>query len=129
MVPPPPPPKKKGEPQVGRRLFGVHLLLLHFKFQFSKSIKSSTFHIFLNLTYPFRKNISFPECPNITQKVTQNHQTVINEISRGIWCCLKRDRDIGRVRRRQTAFTCTPALMENALFVYFILFIRNLRSC
>ena len=30
-------------------------LILHFKFQFSKSIKSSTFHIFLNLTCPLRK--------------------------------------------------------------------------
>ena len=49
----------KREPQVGRGLFGVHLLILQFKFQFSKSIKSSTFHIFLNLTYPLRKNISF----------------------------------------------------------------------
>ena len=45
----------KTEPQVGSRLFGICLLILHFKFQFSKSIKSSTFHIFLNLTYPLRK--------------------------------------------------------------------------
>ena len=40
------PPKR--EPQVGRGLFGVHLLILHFKFQFSKSIKpvclQETFH-------------------------------------------------------------------------------------
>ena len=60
------------------------LLILHFKFQFSKSIKSSTFHIFLNLTYPLRQNISFPKCPKITQKFTQNRQTVVNEISREI---------------------------------------------
>ena len=40
------------EPQVRRGLFGVRLLILHFKFKFTKSIKSSTFHIFLNLTYP-----------------------------------------------------------------------------
>ena len=54
----------KAELQAGRGLFGVHLRILHFKFQFSKSIKSSTFHIFLNLTYPFRKNISvFPKIP------------------------------------------------------------------
>ena len=33
----------------------------HFNFQFSKSIRSSTFHIFVNLTYPLRKNISFPK--------------------------------------------------------------------
>ena len=73
-------PRQK-EPQVGRGLFGIRLLILHFKFQFSKSIKSSTFHIFLNLTYPLRKNISFPK---ITQKFTQNHQTEVNEMSRDI---------------------------------------------
>ena len=49
------------EPQVGRGLFGIRVLILHFKFQFSKSVKSSTFHIFLNLTYPLRKNLSFPK--------------------------------------------------------------------
>ena len=63
----------------------------------------------------------------------QNCQAVVNEISRGIWRCLKRDRDIGRkavLSDVTTAFTCTPALMENALFVYsirYILFIRKLR--
>ena len=45
----------KREPQVASRLFGVHRLILHFKFQFTKSIKSSTLHISLNLTYPLRK--------------------------------------------------------------------------
>ena len=43
-------------------------LIPHFKFQFSKSIKSSTFHIFLNLTYPLRKNMSIPKCPKIYTK-------------------------------------------------------------
>ena len=103
----------KREPQVARGLFGIRLLILHFKFQFSKSIKSSTFHIFLNLTYPLRKNICFPKCPKITQKFTQNRQTVVNEISREISCRLKRDRDIGRkavLSDVKTAFTCTPAL-------------------
>ena len=63
-------------------LFGV--LLLQFftsNFQFSKSIKSSTFRVFLNLNYPFRKNISFPKCQKITQKFTQNRQTVVMVIS------------------------------------------------
>ena len=46
---------KRAEPQVGSGLFGIRLLILHFKFQFTKSIKSSTFHISLNLTYPLRK--------------------------------------------------------------------------
>ena len=56
------------EPQVRRGLFGVRLSFLHFKFQFSKSIKSSTFHIFFNLTYPFRKNLM--------QKMSQNHPKI-----------------------------------------------------
>ena len=85
----------KKEPQVRRGLFGVRLLILHFKFQFSKSIKSSTFHIFLNLTYPLRKNISFTKCSKITQKFTQNHKTLVNVLSGGIWRFLKRERDIG----------------------------------
>ena len=46
-------------------------LILHFKFQFSKSIKSSIFHIFLILTYPLRK-ISLSQN---AQKFTQNRQT------------------------------------------------------
>ena len=80
----------KKEPQVRGRL-----LILHFKFQFCKSFKSSAFHIFLNLTYPLRKNISFTKCPKITQKFTQNHKTLVNVLSGGIWRCLKRERDIG----------------------------------
>ena len=111
----PPPPHKKREPQIGRGLFGVHLLILHFRFQFSKSIKTSTFHTFLSLTYPFRKNISYPKCPKITQIFTQNCQTVVNKITRGIWRCLKCYRDIvGKavLSDVKTAFTCTPALKE-----------------
>ena len=69
---PPPPSKKKIEPQVGRGLFGVRLLILHFKFQFFKSIKSSTFHIFLNLTYPLRKKIIFPKMPKKLHKTTKH---------------------------------------------------------
>ena len=41
------PPKES--PRLLGDCFGVHLLILHLKFQFTKSIKSSTFHIFLNL--------------------------------------------------------------------------------
>ena len=48
------------------------VLILDFKFQFSKSIKSSTFHIFLNLAYPLRKNISFPKYPKGHVKRRQN---------------------------------------------------------
>ena len=61
------------EPQVDRGLFGVRLLILHFKFQFSKSIKSSIFHTFLNLTYPLRKKMYLSQN---TQKSSKNlHKT------------------------------------------------------
>ena len=76
-------------------------------------MKSSTFHIFLDLTYPLRKYLSFPKHLKITQKFTQNCQIVDNVISEGIWRRLKRDRDIGRkavLSDVKTAFTLTPAL-------------------
>ena len=57
----------KREPQVGSGLFGIRLLLLHFTF--SKSIKSSTFHSFLNLTYPLRKKNLFPKMPKDQPKI------------------------------------------------------------
>ena len=86
----------KMSPRLVGDCFGVRLLILHFKFQFSKSImKSSTYHTFLNLTYPLRRNISFPKCPKITQKFTQNRKTFVYVLNRGIWRCLKRERDIG----------------------------------
>ena len=56
-------------------------LILHFKFQFSKSIKSSTFHIFLNLTYPLRKQYLFPKMPKNHPKIYTKPQTVVNEMS------------------------------------------------
>ena len=59
----------KREPQVGSGLFGIRLLMLHFKFQFTKSIKSATFQISLNLTYPLRKKYLFP-------KMHKNHPKI-----------------------------------------------------
>ena len=59
----------KREPQAGSGLFGIRLLILHFKFQFIKSIKSSTFHISLNLTYPLRKKYLFPKMPKNHPKI------------------------------------------------------------
>ena len=123
------------ESQVGRGLFdirvlilhikfqfsNIRVLILHIKFQFSKSVKSSTFHIFLNLTYPLRKNLSFPKHLKITQKFTQNCQIVDNVISIGIWRRLKRDRDIGRkavLSNVKTAFTFTPALSFSTYPIY-----------
>ena len=92
---------------VGRGLFSVHLTILHFKFQFSKSVKSSTFHIFLNLTYPLRKNL--PKCPKIYTKL-RNIGYCFRE---RIWCCLKCEQDIGRktmLSNIKTAFRQNPAL-------------------
>ena len=103
----------KREPQFGRGLFGVHLLILRFKFQFSKSIESSQsndlsldlqhsqFHLFFKKTF-----LVSQKCPKIT---AQNRKTLVNEISRRIWRCLKRERD--RYRQKcpvsdvKTAFT------------------------
>ena len=101
------------EPQVRRELFGVRLLILHFKFQFSESIKSSTFHIFFNLTYPFRKKISFKKCQKISQKFTQNRKTLVNVLNGGIWCCLKLERNIdtkATLSDVKTTFGWNPAL-------------------
>ena len=60
------------EPQVSKGLFGVRLLILHFNFQFSKFIKSSTFHIFLNLTYPLRKK---SHSKNVQKSLKNLHKT------------------------------------------------------
>ena len=56
----------------------------------------------------------------ITHKFTQNRQTVVMVISIEIYRCLKRDRDIGRkaaLSDVKTAFACTPALTQLAIFV------------
>ena len=59
----------KREPQVASRLFGVHRLILHFKFQFSKSTKSSTFHIFfMQFNLSFQKKYLFPKMPKKSPK-------------------------------------------------------------
>ena len=112
--PPPPPPNKKGSPRlVGDCLVSFYQFFTsNFNFPIHQIFR--IFHIFLNLTYPLRKNISFPKCPEITQKFSQNRQTVIMVISIQILRCLKRDRDIGRkavLSDIKTAFTCTPALL------------------
>ena len=97
----------KKEPQVGRGLIGVRLLILHFKFQFFKSIKSSTFHI------------SFTKCPKITQKFTQNRKTFFKVLNGGIWRCLKRERDIGtgHVQRRQNSLHLISPLNKGEIIV------------
>ena len=53
--------------------------------------------------------------PKNHPRIYQNRQTVVNEMSRGIKRCLKRDRDFDRkavLSDVKTAFTCTPALRD-----------------
>ena len=61
--------------------------------------------------------------PETHPKITQNRQTVVNEISREIKRCLKRDRDIGRkavLSDVKTAFVFNPALkVIKKLVIYF----------
>ena len=64
------------EPRVRRGLFGVRLLILHFKFQFSKSISQNA-----------------QKSPNTLQKTAKH--CMVNVLNGGIWHCLKRERDIG----------------------------------
>ena len=49
----------------------------------------------------------------MSKKFTQNRKTLVNVLSRGIWCCLKRERDIGTkatLSDVKTAFRWNPAL-------------------
>lgn len=61
----PPPPKNKAPG--GGALFGVHVLIPHFKFQSSKSIKPSTFH-------PLRK---ISRSQNAQKSLKNLHKTAI----------------------------------------------------
>ena len=49
----------------------------------------------------------------IKQKFTQNRKTLVNVLIEGIWCCLKREQDIGAkatLSDVKTAFSWNPAL-------------------
>ena len=104
------------EPQVGRGLFGIRLLILHFKFQFSKSIKSSTFHYFSQFNLSFEKKYLFPKMP-------KNHPKIYTKPpNRGEW---DEQKDLVsletwpryRLAERplsdgKTTFQCNPALIR-----------------
>ena len=105
------------EPQVGRGLFGIRPLILHFKFQFSKPMKSSTVSYFPRFNLSFEKKYHFPKMPknhpNVYTKLP--NITVVNEIGRETKSCMKCDQDIGRkavLSGVKTAFTFIPALMD-----------------
>ena len=84
----------KREPQVGSGLYpSINSSLQIAIFQIHQIFNIS---YFLQFNLSIEKNSSFPKCPKITQKCTQNRQTVVMAISIEIQRCLKRDRDIGR---------------------------------
>ena len=85
---------------------GICLLIIYFKFQFSKSMKPSTFHIFLNLTYPLGKSLS-QNAPKIHTKPTAVNEINKDLVSLATWPSYWQK---GRVRDVKTAFTSTPAL-------------------
>ena len=104
----------KREPQVGRGLFGVHLIILHFKFQFSKSIKSSLFHIFLS----FEKKNLFPKMPkNLPKIYTKPPNSVYGYKHRDLALLETRPRywQKGRVKRRQNSLHVYPRLNRSLL--------------
>ena len=59
----------KREPQVGSGLFGIRLLILHFKFQFFK------IHEIFNIAYFPQFNLSF-EKKHLFPKVPKNHPKI-----------------------------------------------------
>ena len=71
-----------GPPKERHRLvgdcFGVRVSILHFNFQFSKSIKFSTFHLFLNLTYPLREI-------SIFQNAKKSHKNSHKTAKQRLW--------------------------------------------
>ena len=70
---------------------------------------------FPEFTLSFVKKSPFPKLPKNHPKITQNHKTLVNEISREIWRPLKPERGIGRkatLSDVKTAFTFTAALRE-----------------
>ena len=104
----------KWEPQVGWGLFGIRLLILHFKFQFSKSFQSSRCHILLNLSYSLRKKIS------LSQNVQKNHPKIYTKPPNGGYGYKHRDLALletwprywqkGRVKGRQNNLHVYPRL-------------------
>ena len=101
--------------QVGRGLFGIRLLIPHFKFRFFKSIKSSTFHIFLSLAYPLRKKYVF-------RKMPKNHPKIYSKPPNSVYGYKHRDLALletcagywqkGRVKRRQNSLHANPRLKK-----------------
>ena len=126
QLPPPPPPKKKRAPGWQGTVWCPSTIILHFKFQFSKSMKSSTFHIFLNLTYPLGKKYLFPKMP-------KNHPKIYTKPPNSGYGFEHRDlalletwpryRQKSRVKRRQNSFHVYPRL--NRIHICFYVLFWN----
>ena len=122
-------------------LFSVHLLILHFKFQFSKFIKSSTFHIFVNLTnLSFLKIYLFP-------KMAKNHPKIYTKPPNSGYLVINRDLALleawtrywqkGRVKRRQNSLESSsmmpwrrkavPSEILENIFLYCVISLANFR--
>ena len=99
----------KYEPRVGKGLFGIRLLI-HYKFQFSKSIKSSVFRIFLNLIHSLGK-ISLSQNAQRSQK----GRVMRCQNSLQVYPRLKSVTFLSRLSR-QLCILCIPS----HIFVYFI---------
>ena len=105
----------KRKHKVGRGLFRVHLLILYFKFQFSKSSKPSTIHIFLNLAYPFRRKICLSQnaqkSPKNLHKTAKHWSMKYAEDLALLETWLRYWQKGRRVKRRRNSLhVCTPAL-------------------
>ena len=84
----------------------IYLLILHFKFQFFKSMEFLTFHI-PQFNLSFKKNYLYLKYPQIIQKLTRENRKTL------VWHCLKLERGRGTKAMSsdvETSFRCTPAL-------------------
>ena len=101
----PHPPKKEESPRLIEDCFGVHVLILHLKFQFYKSIKTSTIYFpQFNLSFD-KKNISFPKRPKIYTKPPNSGYDYGDLVLLETW---PRYWQKGRVKPRQNSLHVYP---------------------
>ena len=114
----------KWEPQVGRRLFGIRLLILHFKFQIS------------NISYFTQFNLFF-EKKNLFPKMSKNHPKIYAKPPNGGYGNKQRELVLlktwprywhkGRVKRRQNSPHVYPRLnIANTLLNLFSISCRRI---
>ena len=99
-------------PKVGEQLFGVRLTTFNIKQH--QIFKISYFHKF---HLSFEENYISPNIPKNKKKFykSQKHTCMICDMSKGIFDCLKRERDVcvkTIIPSQNTALGCTPDLKE-----------------